>query len=106
VCHRRSGKFIGIGDAAEGKSKAQDWSQVRSFRQTFVAMPITVKFVDGREEQHDADAAAIDGPLFVLYKHALRGLASANAFNADEVVMARMPDGGVIFGKGKLRQGQ
>ncbi len=69
-------------------------------------MHITVKFVDGRDERHDADTAAIDGPLFVLYKHSAHGLASASAFNADEVVMARTPDGSVVLGKGKLRRGE
>ena len=69
-------------------------------------MPITVRLVDGRDEQYDADAADIDGPLFVLYKHSAHGLASATALNANEVVMARMPDGGIVLGKGKLRRGE
>jgi len=69
-------------------------------------VPITVKFVDGRDEQYDADAASIDGPLFVLYKHSGQGLASASALSADEVVMARMPDGGIVLGRGKLHRGE
>lgn len=64
---------------------------------------ITVKFVNGDEKKFNRDAASLSGPVFVLYRRRGKKLETANAFSADQVVWARLPNGELILGKGKSK---
>jgi hypothetical protein len=64
---------------------------------------ITVKFVNGDEKQFRGDAASLSGPVFVLHRRRGKKLETADAFSADQVVWARLPNGELILGKGRVK---
>jgi len=63
---------------------------------------ITVKFANGDEKRFDRDGAALSGPVFLLYRRRGKRLETSNAFSADQIVWARLPDGKLVLGKGKV----
>ncbi|MDP2997764.1 MAG: hypothetical protein Q8N47_09765 [Bryobacterales bacterium] len=68
-------------------------------------MGIIVKFVSGEEREYDGDAAALCSPVFVLYKYnrKRRKLESGQTFLADEVVLARLANGSIVLGEGRVK---
>jgi len=62
---------------------------------------LTVKFTSGEEKQLDADS----GPLFVLHKWnpKRRKLESGACFPAEQVACARLPNGNIIVGAGRVK---
>ena len=64
---------------------------------------ITVKFTNGDEKRFDRDGAGLSGPVFLLYRRRGRKLETSDAFSADQVVWARLPDGKLVAGKGKVK---
>ena len=64
-----------------------------------------VKFTSGEEKEYDAAAAAVSGPLFALYKWnpKRRKLESADCFPANQVVWARLPNGNMVVGRGRVK---
>jgi hypothetical protein len=64
---------------------------------------ITVKFVSGDEKQFRGDAASLSGPVFVLHRRRGKKLETADTFSADQVVWARLPNGEIILGKGRVK---
>ena len=64
---------------------------------------ITVKFANGEEKQFRGDAASLSGPVFVLHRRRGKKLQTAKAFSADYVVWARLPNGELVLGKGRVK---
>jgi len=64
-----------------------------------------VKFATGEEKEFDADAAVLSGPLFVLHKWnpKRRKLESGACFPAEQVAWARLPNGKVVLGTGRVK---
>jgi hypothetical protein len=67
-----------------------------------------VKFVTGEEKEFDADAAVLSGPLFVLHKWnpKRRKLESGACFPAEKVAWARLPNGNIVVGRGRVKTEQ
>jgi hypothetical protein len=65
---------------------------------------LLVKFATGEEKEFDADTAVVSGPLFVLHKWNAkrRKLESGACFPAEQVSWARLPNGNVVLGVGRL----
>jgi hypothetical protein len=65
----------------------------------------TVKFATGEEKEFDADAAVLSGALLALHKWnpKRRKLESRSCFPADEVAWARLPNGNIVLGTGRVR---
>ena len=64
---------------------------------------ITVKFTNGEEKRFDRDGASLSGPVFLLYRLRGKKLKTSDVFSADQVVWARLPDGKLVLGKGKVK---
>ena len=64
---------------------------------------ITVKFANGEEKQFRGDAASLSGPVFVLHRRRGKKLETAKAFSADHVVWARLRNGELVLGKGRVK---
>lgn len=64
-----------------------------------------VRFATGEEKQFDADAAVLSGPLFVLHKWnpKRRKLESGSCFPADQVAWARLRNGNIVLGTGRVK---
>ncbi|MSO20731.1 MAG: hypothetical protein EXQ56_09775 [Acidobacteria bacterium] len=60
---------------------------------------ITVRFANGEEKQFQRDAAALSGPVFVLYRRRRGKLEVSDAFSADQIEWARLPNGDMVMGK-------
>jgi hypothetical protein len=67
-------------------------------------MATVVTFIDGTNKHYDADSAALVGPLFVLYRYnrKRRKLESGEAFPAEQVRQAQLPNGNIVVGRGSL----
>ena len=68
-------------------------------------MGVIIKFVSGVERKYEGDAAALSGPVFVLYKynHERGKLESDRTFPADQVVLARLDNGNIVLGEGRIK---
>ena len=67
-------------------------------------MATVVKFSSGEEKEYAADAAALSGPLFVLYRYSRkrRKLESVATFRAQQVAWAKFTDGRIVIGRGTV----
>ena len=66
-------------------------------------MSITVKFTSGEEKVHDGVTAALRDPFFVLYRRVGGKRESGDTFPADHVVWARLPNGEMVLGRGRVK---
>jgi hypothetical protein len=65
-------------------------------------MAITVKFVTGEQRKYNGSVAVVSGPVFLLRKRNKGKLETSKAFPADQIVWARLPNGAMVAGKGKV----
>jgi hypothetical protein len=68
-------------------------------------MAITVKFASGEERVCEGDAAILSDSVFVIrkYDRQRRKHESVATFPADQVAWARLANGNIVLGKGKVQ---